>query len=80
MNASKKTTQLDNYLGAVKPEFRGKGVDILMGYAQLKTAAAAGFKIMDSHHEMEENTLVRAEMERTGAEIYKKFRLYSKDL
>lgn len=80
MNASKKTTQLDNYLGAVKPEFRGKGVDILMGYAQLKTAAAAGFKIMDSHHEMEENTLVRAEMERTDAEIYKKFRLYSKDL
>ncbi len=80
MSASNKTTQLDNYLGAVKPEFRGKGVDILMGYAQLKAATAAGLKIMDSHHEMENNTLVRAEMERTGAEIYKKFRLYSKQL
>ena len=80
MNASKKTTQLDNYLGAVKPEFRGKGVDILMGFAQLQTAADAGFKIMDSHHEMETNTLMRAEMERTGAEIYKRFRLYSKEI
>ncbi len=80
LNASKNATQLDNYLGAVKTEFRGRGVDILMGFAQLKTAAEAGFKIMDSHHEMENNAKVRAEMERTGAEIYKKFRLYSKEL
>ncbi|HPB43092.1 MAG TPA: hypothetical protein PL102_01520 [Candidatus Syntrophosphaera sp.] len=80
LNAAKTTTQLDNYLGAVKAEYRGKGVDILMGYAQMKTAVDAGFKIMDSHHEMEDNIPMRAEMERSGGEIYKKFRLYSKDL
>jgi len=64
----------------VKAEYRGKGVDILMGYAQMKNAVDAGFKIMDSHHEMEDNIPMRAEMERSGGEIYKKFRLYSKDL
>ncbi|MBW6514518.1 MAG: hypothetical protein K0B87_07165 [Candidatus Syntrophosphaera sp.] len=80
IRAAKKAVQLDNYLGAVKKEFRGKGVDILMGYAQMRQARDAGFEFMDSHHEMEENLKMRAEMERSGGVVYKKYRLYFKEL
>ncbi|NLW18347.1 MAG: hypothetical protein GXY81_01475 [Candidatus Cloacimonetes bacterium] len=80
LNASKTSTQLDSLLGAVKKEYRGRGVDILIGYSQMKTALDAGFKIVDSHHIMEHNESMRAEMERSGSVIYKKFRLYQKTL
>lgn len=80
LKAAKNSTQLDNYLGAVQKEFRAKGVDILIGYAQLRSAREAGFEFMDSHHEMEDNLKMRAEMERAGAEVYKKFRVYQKEL
>jgi hypothetical protein len=35
---------------------------------------------MDTHHEMEANVKVRAEMERMGGKIYKKFRAFYKML
>jgi len=34
----------------------------------------------DSHHEMETNIRVRAGMERLGGKIYKRFRVYQKNL
>ena len=80
LNASKTSIQLDSLLGAVKKEYRGRGVDILIGYSQLKTAFDAGFKIIDSHHIMENNLSMRGEMERAGSVIYKKFRLYQKTM
>jgi hypothetical protein len=76
--AGRKSKQLDNYLGAVKEEYRGKGADALIGYAQLKAAKAAGFTFIDTHHEMEENLKVRAESERAGGVIYKRYRLFYK--
>ncbi len=79
LRASKKSTQLDNYLGAVKKEFRGKGVDVLIGYAQLRTASKLGFTIMDTHHEMETNAPMRAESERAGGVVYKRYRIYRKE-
>jgi hypothetical protein len=36
--------------------------------------------MMDTHHEMESNVKVRAEMERMGGTIYKKFRAFQKPL
>ena len=56
------------------------GVDILMGFPLIESAQEAGMLIADSHHEMETNTRVRAEMERAGGEIYKKYRVYQKAL
>jgi hypothetical protein len=35
---------------------------------------------MDSHHELETNLKVRAEMERVGGEVYKRFRIFRKPL
>jgi GNAT superfamily N-acetyltransferase len=77
---AKKTKQLDLLLGAIKESYRGRGLDVLMGVAMLKSAREAGMKVLDTHHEMETNLKVRAEMERMGGEIHKRFRVYQKML
>ena len=78
--AAKKSKQLDLLLGGIKEEYRGRGLDVLMGQAMMRSARNAGFEYMDSHHELETNLLVRAEMERGGGEIYKRYRIFQKHL
>ena len=80
LRAAKKTKQLDLLLGAIKESYRGQGLDVLMGVKILESASEAGMEMMDTHHEMEANVKVRAEMERMGGEIYKKFRAFYKTL
>jgi ribosomal protein S18 acetylase RimI-like enzyme len=80
MAAMKKTKQLDLFLGAIKEECRGRGIDVLLGTAMMRSAIAAGFETMDSHHELEDNLKMRAEMERVGGQIAKRFRIYQKAL
>jgi hypothetical protein len=78
--AAKKTKQLDLLLGAVKEPYRGRGLDVLMGVGMLMSAHEAGLEVIDTHHEMESNVLVRAEMEKMGGKLYKIFRVYQKAL
>jgi hypothetical protein len=78
LRAAKTTKQLDLMLGAVKEQYRGQGLDVLMGIKVILAASAAGMEMMDTHHEMEANVKVRAEMERMGGTIYKKFRAFYK--
>jgi hypothetical protein len=80
LRAAKKSTQLDLLLGAIKEEYRGRGVDVLMGMRIFAAARKAGMTVMDSHHEMETNLKVRAEMEKLGGIVYKRFRVYKKSL
>jgi len=80
LRAAKKTKQLDLLLGAVKEEYRGLGLDVLMGVATLRAASSAGMEILDTHHEMESNVKVRGEMEKMGGIVYKKFRVWTKAL
>jgi GNAT superfamily N-acetyltransferase len=80
LRAAKRTKQLDLLLGAVKEPYRNQGLDVLMGVKVLESASKAGIEMMDTHHEMEANVKVRAEMERMGGKIYKRYRAYQKAL
>ena len=80
LRAARKTRQLDLLLGAVKEKYRGMGLDVIMGYKMISSAQEAGMEFMDTHHEMETNVRVRAEMERMGGKLYKRFRVYQKNL
>lgn len=80
LRAAKKTKQLDLLLGAIKEKYRGMGLDVMMGVKTLLSANEAGMEIMDTHHELEENVKVRAEMERMGGKLYKRFRVFKKEL
>lgn len=78
--AARRAKELDLLLGAIKQEHRGRGLDVLMGAAMMRSAKNAGFEFMDSHQELETNISVRAEMERVGGQIYKRYRVFEKPL
>ncbi|MGB4078662.1 MAG: hypothetical protein WBK43_09075 [Prolixibacteraceae bacterium] len=78
--AARRTRQLNLLLGAIHPNYLGRGLDMLMGAKILESAKQTGKTTMDSHLELEHNTKVRAEMERMGGKVYKRFRIYIKRL
>jgi GNAT superfamily N-acetyltransferase len=74
----KKSKRLDLLLGAVKEEYRNKGLTTLLAINMIRSARSLGLVYADSHHELETNTLVQAEMKRLGGEVYKRHRVYQK--
>ena len=80
IRAARKTKQLNLLLGAIRPDYQGRGLDMLMGGKLLESAKATGKTVLDSHLELESNTKVRAEMERMGGTVYKRFRIWQKAL
>ncbi len=78
--SAKKTKQLDLFLGAIHEDYRNSGLDAMMAIKLRETAKKAGFEYVDSHLELEDNFKVRAEMERAGGKVYKKYRIYTKDI
>jgi hypothetical protein len=78
--AARKSKQLNLLLGGIDPAYRGKGLDVLMGVKMLQSAKALGKTTIDSHLELEYNTMVRAEMEKVGGRVYKRYRIFGKSL
>jgi hypothetical protein len=80
LKASRKTERLVLLLGSVDPRYQGRGVEIMMGIKMLESAKKYGKTVIDSHLELETNTKVRAEMEHMGGVVYKRFRIYQKEI
>lgn len=80
LRESKKTKKLMMMLGGVKKEFRGKGIDVLMGVKILESGIKHKMEVIDSHLVLEDNVRMRAEYERVGGKVIKKFRIYQKAL
>jgi hypothetical protein len=78
--SQRKTKQLNLLLGGIKPKYRNTGIDTIMGVEMLEEAKKAGMTHIDSHLELEDNLKMRAEMEKLGGVVYKKFRVYRKRL
>jgi hypothetical protein len=78
LRSQKKTKRLSLLLGAIHKNYRRSGLDTILGISLLEDAKKAGLKVIDSHLEMESNKNVRAEMEKMGGEIYKRYRIYTK--
>jgi hypothetical protein len=76
--AQKKTKQLNLLLGGVKEEYRGSGVDVVMGIKMFETAIQRGMEYMDTHLELEDNVKMNAEFKFMGKTIYKRYRIYTK--
>ncbi len=80
LTAGRKSKQLNLLLGGIAPEYQGRGLDVMMGIKLIESAKNAGKVVMDSHLEMETNFKVRAEMEKMGGQVYKRYRIYQKEL
>jgi ribosomal protein S18 acetylase RimI-like enzyme len=80
LRESKRSKKLLMMLGGVKKEYRGKGLEVLMGVKILKSAIKHKMDTLDSHLVLEENLKMRGEYERVGCQVVKKFRIYQKEL
>lgn len=78
--AMKKTQQLNLLLGAVHPDYQGKGLTALLGISLFEAARKRNFTFCDSHLILETNTKMRSEMERIGGIVYKRYRIFQKVL
>jgi hypothetical protein len=78
--ASKKTRQLDIMLGAVRRDFQGTGVEIVMALGLLESARKANYKDISTHLILENNIKMRAEFERLQIPVNNRFRVYRKEL
>ncbi len=80
LRESKTSKKLLMMLGGVKKEFRGQGIDVLMGVKILESAIEHKMECIDSHLVLEDNLKMRSEYERVGGKVVKRFRIYQKDL
>ncbi len=80
LRSGKKTRQLNLMLGAIREDYRGHGLDAVMGARMIEAAHEGGLETIDSHLELEDNHKVRAEMERMGGVVYKRYRIFQKPI
>lgn len=80
LRAMKRSKQLDLLLGAVRPDLQGKGLTAALGVSLFDAARQRNFTHLDSHLIMERNTRMRAELERLGAVVWKRYRVYQRKL
>jgi len=80
LRAMRRARQLDLLLGAVRRDHQGHGLTGVLGVHLLAKARERGFSTIDSHLVLETNTRMRAQMERLGGTVYKRFRIYGKAL
>jgi ribosomal protein S18 acetylase RimI-like enzyme len=80
LSEARKSKKLLMMLGGVLKEYRGQGLDVLMGAKILESGIRYGMDHIDSHLVLETNSRMRAEYERIGGKVVKRFRIYSKDL
>jgi len=80
LRESKRSKKLIMMLGGVKKEYRGKGIDVLMGVKILQCGIRNKMESLDSHLVLENNLRMRGEYERIGCKVVKKFRIYQKDI
>jgi len=78
--AARKSRQLNLYLGAVRNPESNAGIISILGMKIFNTAIRRKMKVIDSHLILESNKPMRAVMERLGAHVYKRYRIYSKRL
>ena len=80
LKAARNAIQLDLLIGGIKAKYRGMGIDVIIAMHIINIARESGFKSIDSHLELESNWKMRAENEKLGGKVYKKYRIFQKNL
>lgn len=80
LHAMRHAESVNTMLGAVHPSCQKQGLDTFLGLSTIETARKAGMKSVDTHVVMEENNSMMHELQRYGAHLIKKFRVYQKSL
>ena len=75
-----KTNRLRVFALGVLEEYRGRGVDALMYYETVKRAVPLGYEWAEGSWVLETNYAANRVTEMIGSDLYKRYRLYVKDL
>jgi len=75
-----KSRRLITLLGSIRPDYQGRGIDVAMGIRLMNSAKKYKLNVIDSHLGLEYNDKRNAEMERMGGKVYKKYRIYQKEI
>jgi hypothetical protein len=78
MWALKRSKKLLMLLGGVRKDYRNKGLDVLMAVKILQACMDYKMELIDLHLILEKNTRMRAECERIGGQVIKRFRIFQK--
>jgi hypothetical protein len=78
--ASHTTKLLTMLLGAIRSDYRNNGIDAVLGIKMLESAQQQKFNYIDSHLVLETNVKMRAEYERLGGIVKKRYRIFGKIL
>ena len=78
--ASRGIDRLRVLLLGVVPEWRGKGVDALLGKAVWENGYARGFRWAEAGWILEDNHAMRNGLVNLGFEVYKTYRIYEKEI
>ncbi|MCK4504397.1 MAG: hypothetical protein KAW14_02170 [Candidatus Aegiribacteria sp.] len=73
----KNSKVLDFYLAGVRPEFQGKGIDVLMSHEMGISALARGMKYAESNHELEDNLKIQAQWKFYDKRLHRRARVYN---
>jgi hypothetical protein len=80
LNSGRKSNRLVALLGAIDEQYRGRGLDVMMGLKILESGRKEGKTKLDSHVVMEMNRVMCGEYEHIGGTVYKKFTIFAKEL
>ena len=80
LKAMKNTDRVNLLLGAVKPKYQNQGLNVVMAAKFFETAIANGIKEIESHLILETNIKMLGEVKKVGGKLYKRFRIFKKDL
>jgi GNAT superfamily N-acetyltransferase len=80
MTQSNKITWCRIVVLGLLPEFRGKGLDVLMYYTVVTRAAEKGIRLGEASWVLEDNTMMNRGAELMQGTLYKKYRLYEKPI
>jgi GNAT superfamily N-acetyltransferase len=75
-----KTDAIRVIILGVTEKYRRRGIDALLYYETAKAAAARGYKWAEASWILESNDMMNRALATLGAEIYKRYRIYEKNL
>ncbi len=76
----KNSKTLDFYLAGIRPEYQGKGVDVLMSYEMGVSAFKRKMKFAESNHELEDNKKIQAMWKFYEKRLHRRIRVYNRTL
>ena len=76
----KKSKKLVFFLIAIKPGFRGIGIDTLLVINLLESSIKRKITHVETHLILDTNTPMIGEVIKAGGKVHQKFRIYQKDL